>query len=171
VRIYIARPRRQYVLSFFGFIDLLAILPFYIGLGIDVRAIRAFRLLRLLRILKLARYSAAVRRFYVALSIAKEELVVYLSATLVLLYLSALGIYYFERDAQPDKFASVFDALWWAVATFTTVGYGDVYPITPGGRLFTFFVLLLGLGIVSVPSGIIASALSKARQREKEEEG
>jgi len=171
LRVYIARPRLQYVLSFFGIVDLFAILPFYIGLGIDVRAIRAFRLLRLLRILKLARYSAAVRRFYVALSIAKEELVVYLGATLVLLYLSALGIYYFERDAQPDKFASVFDALWWAVATFTTVGYGDVYPITAGGRIFTFFVLLLGLGIVSVPSGIIASALSKARQREKEEQG
>ncbi len=166
LRIYFARPRRRYIFSFFGIIDLLAILPFYVGLGVDVRSIRAFRLLRLLRILKLARYSAAVQRFYVALSIAKEELIVYLSATLVLLYLSALGIYYFEHEAQPDKFTSVFDALWWAVATFTTVGYGDVYPVTAGGRLFTFFVLLIGLGIVSVPSGIIAAALAKARQLE-----
>ncbi len=166
VRIYLAKPRRRYVFSFFGIIDLLAILPFYIGLGVDTRAIRAFRLLRLLRLLKLARYSAAIQRFYTALSIAKEELVVYLSATLVLLYLSALGIYYFEHEAQPDKFRSVFDALWWAVATFTTVGYGDVYPITAGGRLFTFFVLLIGLGIVSVPTGIIAAALAKARQLE-----
>jgi Ion channel. len=166
VRISLAKPRRRYVFSFFGIIDLLAILPFYIGLGVDTRAIRAFRLLRLLRLLKLARYSAAIQRFYTALSIAKEELVVYLSATLVLLYLSALGIYYFEHEAQPDKFRSVFDALWWAVATFTTVGYGDVYPITVGGRLFTFFVLLIGLGIVSVPTGIIAAALAKARQLE-----
>jgi voltage-gated potassium channel len=166
LRIYFARPRRQYIFSFFGIIDLLAILPFYVGLGVDVRSIRAFRLLRLLRILKVARYSAAVQRFYVALRIAKEELIVYLSATLVLLYLSALGIYYFEHDAQPDKFTSVFDALWWAVATFTTVGYGDVYPVTAGGRLFTFFVLLIGLGIVSVPTGIIAAALAKARQME-----
>jgi len=166
VRISLAKPRRRYVFSFFGIIDLLAILPFYIGLGVDTRAIRAFRLLRLLRLLKLARYSAAIQRFYTALSIAKEELVVYLSATLVLLYLSALGIYYFEHEAQPDKFRSVFDALWWAVATFTTVGYGDVYPITFGGRLFTFFVLLIGLGIVSVPTGIIAAALAKARQLE-----
>jgi voltage-gated potassium channel len=166
VRISLAKPRRRYVFSFFGIIDLLAILPFYIGLGVDTRAIRAFRLLRLLRLLKLARYSAAIQRFYTALSIAKEELVVYLSATLVLLYLSALGIYYFEHEAQPDKFRSVFDALWWAVATFTTVGYGDVYPITAGGRLFTFFVLLIGLGIISVPTGIIAAALAKARQLE-----
>ena len=166
VRISLAKPRRRYAFSFFGIIDLLAILPFYIGLGVDTRAIRAFRLLRLLRLLKLARYSAAIQRFYTALSIAKEELVVYLSATLVLLYLSALGIYYFEHEAQPDKFRSVFDALWWAVATFTTVGYGDVYPITFGGRLFTFFVLLIGLGIVSVPTGIIAAALAKARQLE-----
>jgi len=166
VRISLAKPRRRYAFSFFGIIDLLAILPFYIGLGVDTRAIRAFRLLRLLRLLKLARYSAAIQRFYTALSIAKEELVVYLSATLVLLYLSALGIYYFEHEAQPDKFRSVFDALWWAVATFTTVGYGDVYPITVGGRLFTFFVLLIGLGIVSVPTGIIAAALAKARQLE-----
>jgi len=163
VRISLAKPRRRYVFSFFGIIDLLAILPFYIGLGVDARAIRAFRLLRLL---KLARYSAAIQRFYTALSIAKEELVVYLSATLVLLYLSALGIYYFEHEAQPDKFRSVFDALWWAVVTFTTVGYGDVYPITFGGRLFTFFVLLIGLGIISVPTGIIAAALAKARQLE-----
>jgi voltage-gated potassium channel len=82
------------------------------------------------------------------------------------LYLSAIGIYHFEHDAQPDKFSSVFDSLWWAVVTLTTVGYGDVFPITPGGRLFTFIVLVMGLGVIAVPSGLLASALSRVRAEE-----
>jgi voltage-gated potassium channel len=84
----------------------------------------------------------------------------------ILLFLAAVGIYYFENQAQPERFRSVFHSLWWAVATLTTVGYGDVYPITAGGRIFTFFVLLIGLGIVSVPAGLVSSALSKAREFE-----
>ena len=88
------------------------------------------------------------------------------SAALIILYLSAVGIYYFENEAQPEAFKSVFHSLWWAVATLTTVGYGDVYPITAGGRIFTFFVLAVGLGIVAVPSGLIASALSQAREEQ-----
>ena len=82
---------------------------------------------------------------------------------LVLVYLSAVGIYYFESTAQPEKFKSVFHSLWWAVTTLTTVGYGDAYPITLGGRIFTFFILVIGLGIVAVPTGVFASALAKAR--------
>lgn len=166
LRVYVAMPRRTYIFSFFGIVDIAAILPFYIGTGVDLRSIRAFRLLRLFRIFKLARYSAAVQRFHRALSIAKEEIVLFLAATLILLYLGAVGIYYFESDAQPEQFGSVFHCLWWAVATLTTVGYGDVYPITVGGRIFTFFILLIGLGVISVPAGLVASALAKARQME-----
>jgi voltage-gated potassium channel len=166
LRVLVATPRRAYVLSFFGIVDLAAILPFYIGTGIDLRSIRSLRLLRLFRILKLARYSAAVRRFHVALNIAKEEIVLFLAATVILLYLAAVGIYYFESEAQPEQFGSIFHSLWWAVATLTTVGYGDVYPITVGGRLFTFVILLIGLGVISVPAGLVASALAKARQLE-----
>lgn len=170
LRVAVSRPRSRYLFSFFGIIDLLAILPFYIGLGIDLRSIRTFRLLRLFRLFKLARYSSAVRRFHLALKIAWEEIILFLSATIILLYLSAVGIYYFESDAQPEKFASVFHCLWWSVATFTTVGYGDVYPITIGGRLFTFFMLVIGLGIVSVPAGLVASALARAREIEAREQ-
>ena len=166
LRVFVSTPRLAYVFSFFGIVDLAAILPFYLGTGVDLRSIRAFRMLRLFRIFKLARYSSAVRRFHVALHIAKEELVLFLCVTLILLYVSAVGIYYFENEAQPVQFASVFHSLWWAVTTLTTVGYGDTYPITVGGRIFTFFILLIGLGVFSIPAGLIASALAKARQME-----
>lgn len=166
LRVAVARPRSRYIFSFFGIIDLIAILPFYISSGVDLRSIRIFRLLRLFRIFKLARYSAAVRRFHLALEIAKEEIILFLGATVILLYLAAVGIYYFESDSQPEQFGSVFHCLWWAVATLTTVGYGDVYPITAGGRVFTFIILLIGLGVISVPAGLVASALAKARQLE-----
>lgn len=108
-----------------------------------------------------------MRRFHLALIVAKEEVVLFLAMTLILLYLAAVGIYYFENEAQPETFASVFHCLWWAVATLTTVGYGDVYPITVGGRLFTFAILLIGLGVISVPAGLVASALARARQLEE----
>ncbi len=168
IRLYVADSKIGFATSFFGVIDLLAILPFYVSSGIDLRAMRAFRMLRLFRILKLARYSKAVRRFHCALLLAKEELVLFFCVTTILLYLAAVGIYYFENDAQPGSFASVFHCLWWAVTTLTTVGYGDIYPITAGGRIFTFFVLLIGLGIVAVPAGLFSAALLKAREMETE---
>ncbi len=164
LRIAVADRKLGFVLSFFGVIDLISILPFYVASGIDLRSLRAFRMLRLFRVLKLVRYSKAIQRFHRAFLIAREELILYLFVTLLLLYLAAVGIYYFENDAQPDTFSSVFHSLWWAVATLTTVGYGDVYPITTGGRIFTFLVLLIGLGVVSVPAGLVATALSKARE-------
>lgn len=168
LRIIVAKQPLRYVTSFFGVVDLLAILPFYLSGGVDLRALRSFRLLRLFRILKLARYNAAVRRFHRALMIAREELILFFVLSTIILFLAACGIYYFENKEQPEAFASIFHSLWWAVVTFTTVGYGDVYPITVGGRAFTFVVLLAGLGIVSVPAGIVASALGKAREMEEE---
>jgi voltage-gated potassium channel len=100
----------------------------------------------------------------------KEEIVLFLITAFMLIYLSGMGIYYFENDAQPEVFTSMFDGLWWAVATLTTVGYGDSYPITAGGKLFTFFMLIIGLGIIAVPTGMVASALAKARREEDENE-
>jgi voltage-gated potassium channel len=168
LRILLCRPRFRYVLSFFGVIDLMAILPFYLATGLDLRSLRAFRLLRLFRVLKLARYSAAVQRFHRAFIIAREELVLFGAVTAIVLYLSSVGIYYFENSDQPEAFGSVFDSMWWAVCTLTTVGYGDVCPVTTGGKVFTVLVLLCGLGIVAVPTGLVASALSKARREEAE---
>ena len=162
LRLILARPCWAYGLSFFGIIDLLAILPFYLSTGLDLRSLRAFRLLRLVRILKLARYSAAIQRFHRAFAIAKEELILFGSVSMILLYLSSVGIYYFENSAQPNAFKSIFHSLWWAIATLTTVGYGDVYPVTAGGKVFTFFVLSIGLGVIAVPTGMVASALAVA---------
>lgn len=93
---------------------------------------------------------------------AKEQIILFMVITLILIYFSAVGIYYFENEAQPEHFSSVFESLWWSIVTLTTVGYGDVYPITVGGRIFTFFILLIGLGIVAIPTGIISSALTKS---------
>lgn len=166
LRIYVASSKSRFVFSFFGIVDLAAILPFYLTVGVDLRSLRAIRLLRLVRILKLARYNDAIRRFHRAFLISKEEIVLFFSVAAVLLYLAGVGIYYFENEAQPKAFASVFHSLWWAVATLTTVGYGDVYPVTVGGKCFTFLVLVIGLGVVSVPAGLVASALSKAREME-----
>lgn len=166
IRLLVADRKIAFVTSFFGVIDLLAILPFFLSFGIDLRSIRAFRLLRLFRMFKLVRYSKAIQRFHRAFLIAREELVLFLFVTVILLYLAAVGIYHFEHGAQPEVFASVFHSLWWAVVTLTTVGYGDVYPITVGGRIFTFLILLVGLGVVSVPAGLVASALSEAREME-----
>nr|SHO03117.1 Putative uncharacterized protein [Moritella viscosa]SHO03208.1 Putative uncharacterized protein [Moritella viscosa]SHO08557.1 Putative uncharacterized protein [Moritella viscosa]SHO17335.1 Putative uncharacterized protein [Moritella viscosa] len=169
LRLIFADDRFKFIFSFFGIIDLLAILPFYLSTGFDLRSLRTFRLLRLIRILKLTRYSSATQRFYRAFVIAKEELILFLFTSIIILYLASVGIYYFESQAQPEAFASVFHSMWWAVATLTTVGYGDIYPITVGGKIFTFFILIVGLGIVSIPAGLIASALSKARDMEIEE--
>jgi len=94
--------------------------------------------------------------------------ILFLIVTGIFLFLASAGIYYFENAAQPEVFASVFHSGWWAIVTLTTVGYGDVYPITMGGKMFTFFILMLGVGIVTIPAGLVASALTKARQMEEE---
>jgi voltage-gated potassium channel len=167
----LSRPSKSYIFSFFGLIDLIAILPFYITTGIDLRSIRALRLLRLFRLLKLARYSKAMQRYHRAFLIAKEELILFGFTALILFYLASVGIYYFEHEAQPEAFKSVFHSFWWATTTLTTVGYGDAYPVTVGGKIFTFFVLMIGLGFVAVPTGLFASALSTARKEEGEQAG
>ena len=129
---------------------------------------RVLQLIRIVRILKLARYSEAIARFRQALVLAKEEIVIFAGVAIALLYLSAAGIWYFEHEAQPEAFPSIVHSLWWATATLTTVGYGDVYPVTLAGRLFTFVILMCGLGIVAVPAGLVAAALSQVRQQDIE---
>lgn len=166
LRILVADSKLKFILSFYGIVDLLAILPFYIALGIDLRSLRIVRLIRLFRAFKFVRYNIAIQRFLRAILIVKEEFVLFSIITAMVLFISSVGIYYFENNAQPEVFSSVFKSMWWSVATLTTVGYGDIYPVTVGGKLFTFFVLMVGLGIVAVPTGLIASALTEARKKD-----
>lgn len=167
LRIYVVQKRLKYIFSFFGIIDLLAILPFIAGINIDLRALRIFRVFR---ILQLSKYNESLQRFGVTLKMIKPELVLFLIIAGIFIFISAAGIYYFEHEAQPEQFASIFHSLWWAIITLTTVGYGDVYPITMGGRVFTFLILLIGLGVITIPTGLIASALSSARDLENQED-
>ncbi len=168
-RIYIAEKKLKFIFSFYGIIDLLAILPFYLSFGFDLRSARILRFLRLFRLVKLVRYNKAMNRFAVAFRLIREELIMFSVVSLILIYLSAVGIYYFENSVQPESFSSIFSSLWWSVVTLTTVGYGDVVPITVGGRIFTFLILMIGLGIIAIPSGMISSALTEARNLEKKD--
>ena len=161
LRLIVADKKLQFAFSFYGIIDLIAILPFYISSGIDLRSIRIFRLLRLFRSFKLLRYGSAIQRFKIAITSVKEELILFLVAVSFLLFVTSVGIYYFENAAQPEQFKSVFHCLWWAVVTLTTIGYGDMYPITTGGKIFTSFIAIIGVGVIAVPTGLLASALTK----------
>lgn len=166
LRIWVSKRPFSYILSFYGIIDLLAILPFYFVVVLDLRFLRAFRILRIFRALKIVRYSKAINRFRIAFKVMKEEFILFMACSLILLFMTSAGIYYFEKEAQPEIFKSIFHSAWWSIVTLTTVGYGDVYPITTGGRIFTSFVLVIGVGVVGATSGLIASALSKAREIE-----
>ncbi len=160
LRIVTADNKLKYIFSFFGIVDLLAILPFYFTQDSDLIALRA---LRLLLLFKLFRYNDALHRYRQAFILMKDELILFSGLMLIVLYIAAAGIWYFEHTAQPDHFKSILHSMWWAIVTLTTVGYGDVYPITAGGRIFTFILLIIGLGIVAVPTGLLASALATAR--------
>ena len=155
----------NYLFSFYGIIDLFAILPFYITLGtLDVRALRIFRLFRIFRIVKLIKFTSAIEKFQDAFDKIKRELLLFSVFAIFLLYLSSVGIYYFENSAQPEIFKSVFHSFWWSVTTLTTAGYGDMVPITFGGKVFASFILLIGIGLVSVPAGLLASALTNGKK-------
>ena len=170
LRIYCSKNPIRYIFSFYGIVDLLAILPFYLRLGLDLRSLRAFRIFRIFRALKIVRYNKALKRFGVAAKIVKEEVVLFLIIIVILIFIVSSGIYFFENEAQPESFKSIPHSFWWTIVTLTTVGYGDVFPITVGGKIFTFFVLLIGVAVITVPAGLVATALSKARQLEDENE-
>lgn len=167
LRIFVADNKIKYIFSFFGIVDLIAILPFYLALGIDLRSVRSLRMLRLLRLIKLLRYNSAVTHLLQSVKSIREELIIFFAFTLVLIFLCSVGIYYFEHDAQPKVFTSIFHSMWFAVTSLTTVGYGDMIPITNGGKIFSSFMVIIGLGIVAVPAGLFASALTKQRKKEK----
>ena len=170
LRVYIESRKRDFIFSFYGMIDLLAILP-SLFLVPGFRVLRILRFLRIFRIFKATRFILAVDRLTMALHEIQQELLALVILSLMLVYLAACGIHFFERDAQPEAFGSILDSMWWAVVTLTTVGYGDVFPTTAGGKVFTALVTLVGVGLIAIPSGLLASVLTEARvERQKAEE-
>ena len=160
--------RLSYIFSIEGIIDLAAIAPFYLSMfiSIDLRFLRA---LRLVRIFKLTRYSPAMSLLLKAIHREHQAIKAAIFLLTIALVVAACGIYYCERNAQPDDFGSIPAAIWWAVATLTTVGYGDVTPITIGGKVFAVFVMILGVGMVALPTGILASTFGDELRRRREE--
>jgi len=153
------RGRLRYLVTPMALVDLAAILPFYLSMFIPID-LRFLRALRLMRVFKLTRYSASMNML---LTVFREEARAFGAAffiLVVMLVLTSSGIYLFERQAQPETFGSIPAAMWWAVATLTTVGYGDMIPITTGGKIFGIGVMIIGIGMVALPAGILASAFS-----------
>jgi voltage-gated potassium channel len=149
-------------------IDLAAILPFFVTYAtVDLTILRAARLFRLVRLLKATRYVTAMQLFRRVFHSKREELVLTTALMLVLLIMASSLIYVAENPAQPDKFSSIPASMWWAVATLTTVGYGDVYPVTPLGKLAGGFVAILGIGFFALPTAIIGSGFIEAIQERR----
>ena len=125
------------------------------------------REIRVLRFLSLLKYEPASKNIAAAFNRIKKELIIFTVLAIFILYVAAVGIYHFENPVQPDKFPDIFHSMWWAVATLTTVGYGDVFPITGGGKLFASVVVYVGLGLVALPAGLIGGAFSEAFSKDK----
>lgn len=163
------KGRIRYVFSMLAVLDLIAILPFYLPMvfPFDLRIARALRLFRIFRLFKLTRYSNSMNILIHVLRDKKEDMVLTAMMILVLLLFSSGFIYYVEHPAQPEAFASIPHALWWGVATLTTVGYGDIYPVTGVGKLIGGGIMLLGIGLFALPAGILASGFSEEIKRRR----
>lgn len=154
-----AKARLRYAFSFMALIDLLSILPFYVPLMVhlDLRVLRMLRMIRLLRIFKVSRYTSALATIADVFKRKSSQLISSTFVVSILMVISSVLMYNVEHQAQPEVFKNAFSGLWWAVSTFTTVGYGDIYPVTTSGRVLSAIIALLGIGLVAVPTGIISA--------------
>ena len=161
----------RFLVSPVGLIDLLAIVPFYLPLliPVDLRVVRILRLVRFLRLLKLTRYTRSVTAIAAVVRERRHELMVAVFLTSLLLMVASTLMYYMESKVQPDAFPNIIASLWWAVATLTTIGYGDVFPVTGLGRLLSGIIAVLGIGLVALPTAIISSGFVEALARDKAE--
>ena len=156
--------RMKYITSFYGVIDLIAFLPALILPLFNVSLLlRLLRMLRLLQLLKIRSLTRGLNRFMKAIEDSKSELTVTLLMSTLLIFIGAVLMYFVEGKVQPEEFGSVPRSLWWSIATLTTVGYGDVYPITAAGRFLASVIALVGIAAVAMPSGILAAAFMKAK--------
>ena len=162
------RARIRYILSPMAIIDLVAILPVILPIlhTYNLVGFRVFRLVRLLRIFKLNRYSDALTAIGEVFRSKAQQMIASIFFVFIILVLASLLIYYAEHDAQPDQFGNAFSGLWWAVATLTTVGYGDIYPITPIGRTLGAIIAILGIGMVAVPTSILSAGFMETLEKQ-----
>ena len=159
------KRRIKYILSFSAIIDAMAIIPSFIALIYPTVDLRFIRALRIIRLLKFSRYSSSINSLLLVLWDQRKSFGAAFFILFIALIIASSGMYLVEKDVQPDKFGSIPDAMWWAVVTLTTVGYGDVTPITSVGRIFGSIIIILGIGTVALPSGILAAAFSDFTRR------
>lgn len=162
------QARLRYLLSFYGVVDFVAILPFLlIYLYWDTEIVHLIILPYIFIVFKLIRYSKSFRLIGSVLHRVKEELITAYTACAIMVCFSAILMYYLERNAQPQAFANIGDGLWWSIVAFTTVGYGDIYPITPLGKMLSSVISLIGIAMIALPTGIISSAFMTTMQKKK----
>lgn len=160
--------RVRFAFQGMSMVDLLSILPFYLPfVHADLRSLRALRLLRLFRIAKILRYYSRLNLIRRVFDAKKEELIITSILIVLLLVVSSSVLFYCENPVQPDVFSSIPATMWWAVTTFTTVGYGDIYPVTLLGKLFAGIVAILGIGMFALPTGILSAGFVEEVQRAK----
>lgn len=163
-------PHLKYIFTFMAIIDLLAILPFYVPfISVDLRFLRMmrlFRLFRLLRVFKLGRYFNALQIIVKVIKTSGPQLIMSVVICFFVMLFSAIIMYTAENPVQPEQFPNIISSLWWAICTLTTVGYGDVYPITHIGRFFASVISLIGIGIIAIPTGIIAAGFNQIISKE-----
>ena len=159
------KARLRYIFSFSAIIDLIAILPSLLAFLFPTVDLRFVRALRIFRLLKFSRYSNSINTLLVVLWDQRKSLGAAFFILFIVLIISSSGMYIVEKDIQPDKFGSIPQSMWWSIVTLTTVGYGDVYPVTSMGKFFGSIIIILGIGTVALPSGILASAFTEYTRR------
>ena len=159
------RVRIKYLFSFPSLIDLIAIAPSLLAFIFPSVDLRFIRVLRIFRFLKFSRYSSSINNLLTVIWNQRKSFGAAFFILFIMLIIASSGMYLVEKDAQPEKFGSIPQAMWWSIVTLTTVGYGDVYPITTLGKFFGSVIIILGIGTVALPSGILASAFSEHTRR------
>ena len=158
----------KYVFSFYSLIDLIAFLPFFIFPEYnELFLLRIFRLIRLLKLANFVNKIEFVRNVFHVLNLKKKEIFFSIAITIFIIFISSILLYLVEGNHQPEAFGSIIRSFWWATITLTTIGYGDVYPITILGKIATILISISGIGIIAIPTGIIAGAFSQIISKKK----
>tara|TARA_B100001109_G_C18860391_1_gene473669 strand:- start:1072 stop:1761 length:690 start_codon:yes stop_codon:yes gene_type:complete len=154
LRVYSNPNRLKFIFSFWGIIDFFALI------GLHEVGPKILREIRILRFISLFKYEPAAMNIYKTFGKIKKELFYFSLLTIFMIYISSVGIWYFEYPTNSENFPNIFDSMWWSIVTLSTVGYGDVYPITEGGKIFASFLIIIGLALFAIPAGLVAGAFS-----------